>query len=319
MSLSSLIVKNREFYGASHQRIKDNIKLFNSVTKGALRLSYAGDKNQGDWSRETNFTTLGMVRSRNPYVDTAIANVTPAMGESNDVKVARGTNEFRWNSSDYKWSGASEATMRMVYGEQLGEQTVKDMVQVAVGTLVIAMAAQASIYTDTVAIPTWPNLTPIDAKRGDAADDIVCRIMHSKSYFDLIVGNTTNTQNLFDFGGVKVAYDALGKPIIVTDVAPLKVAGAPDKYYILGLTAGAANIELNDDYIDNEVKINGFENIQSSFQAEWSFNLNLMNFKWDMANGGHAPNSAALLTAGNWDPIFTGDPKQFPGVIGRFN
>ena len=94
----------------------------------------------------------------------------------------------------------------------------------------------------------------------------------------------------------------------------LALAVAGPKYVALGLVAGAAIVERNDDFMQNIETSNGGENIRRNYQAEWSYNLGLKGFTWDKANGGKAPNNAALALGTNWDKNVTSN-KDLPGVV----
>jgi len=100
----------------------------------------------------------------------------------------------------------------------------------------------------------------------------------------------------------------------VSDVPALVTAGTPNIYNTLGLVPGGIVVDQNNDFTDNLQTSNGDENIQRTYQAEWSYNLGIKGFTWDKTNGGHAPNDAALATSTNWDKIAT-STKDLAGVL----
>lgn len=327
MPLNNLVVFNKEIYKAAFYGVVENINLFNEATDGCIMLSHAGAENLGDYVRHTYYNTLDLVRSRNAYATTSIANVTPSMGVASNVKIGRGTKELLWDRSDFKWIQQDDSVMRRVIGEMLAEQIVRNMLQTGIGAAVAAMSAQSSIRNLVDQTPSWSNLWDTAIKRGDKFDDIKVWVMHSLTYSALYKSNLANQQQLFNYSSVKVMQTPDGKKIVITDIPALYVPpvppdgedpGSPAKYWALGLCPGAINVEMNNDYQDNETSLNGYEQIRRSWQAEWSIQLSLPNFTWDESNGGHSPSDAALFTSSNWDPINNTSPKYYRGVIGRF-
>lgn len=148
---------------------------------------------------------------------------------------------------------------------------------------------------------------------GDAYQEIVAWVMHSKPLFDIYGQNLQNTANLFEFGNVAIRQDAFGRVFVIADT-PSLVAANPTRYRTLGLTAGAIQIHQQDDFTDNISTLNGDENIKRTYQAEWSYELGVKGFAWDKVNGNKAPNDAALAVATNWDRFATSH-KDLAGVM----
>jgi hypothetical protein len=88
-------------------------------------------------------------------------------------------------------------------------------------------------------------------------------------------------------------------------------------YNSIGITPAAVVIERNNDFEDNIQTSNGKENINRTYQAEWSYNVGVRGFAWDKTNGGKAPTDAALATATNWDRLGGGysNAKTLGAVI----
>jgi len=155
-------------------------------------------------------------------------------------------------------------------------------------------------------------------KMGDASDNLVAWIAHSKSVKQYEKNNAANTVQLFSFGNVNVKSDTDGRPFIISDIASLFTAGSPDIAYVLGLVPGAIEITLNNDMRTTIVDTIGIANPTKKQQSTWSWNLKLKGFTWDRSNGQEAPTNAALLTGSNWDKIAS-DIKDLAGVLIKTN
>ena len=58
----------------------------------------------------------------------------------------------------------------------------------------------------------------------------------------------------------------------------------------------------------------GGENIKTTYQAEWTYNVGLKGYAWDIAAGGKSPTDVALGTSTNWDKVATSN-KDTAGVL----
>lgn len=320
MALSNLKVYSEYAYSMRTELLNDVIALFNGATKGGIRLSNGA--NQGDYSRSTFWKKGTTTRRRNAYATTAIGTTGLQMGEQVGVKVAAGTPEFRYTVADMLWIQQNAKAEARAFGEQLAKDAFADMLRVGIGSMCAATANQPEVYNNVSAavapadLVTYANLVDTVAKLGDANGRIKAWVMNSKPFFDLLKTNLTNSSQLFNWENVVVIQDPQGRPLIVTDLSPLVITGAPNNYYTLGLTDGAIQVEQNNDYHANEVEVNGSEQIVTSFQAEWSFNAQLEGYSWDTVSGGPSPTDAALFTAANWDRIAT-DKKDLGAVLLR--
>lgn len=319
MALSDLVIYDETLYSWRVELLNENINLFNSQSAGGITLGQGN--NIGDYSTKTFIPRIQTVRRRNAHSEAAIAKVKLGMEEETSVKVAAGTFEFEYVKGDLQWIGANQQALAIAHAKMMSEDIFKDMLNVGINAFIAATAGQASLYTDKSAAVdgtqyvTWPNLLTMVAKLGDAGSRIKCWVMHSKTALDLLAQNYANSTSLFSYGTVNILRDIQGRPIIISDAVPF-VAGTPNDYYTLGLTEGAIVIEENGDWASNEVSKNGFEQIITSYQAQWSYQLGLKGYSWDRANGGPSPTNAALFTGSNWDKVYASD-KDMAGVLLR--
>lgn len=146
------------------------------------------------------------------------------------------------------------------------------------------------------------------AKMGDMSSRIVCWVMHSKAFFDLVKNQVLDkVTGISDFALYAAAPVTLNKPVLVTDSAGLTAtigsgSSAYQEYYTLGLVEGAC-VVTNSELERMIVRpITGGENIVLHMQGEGAHNIEVKGAKWDVANGGLNPTETALGTKTNWDP-----------------
>jgi hypothetical protein len=313
MSLANLKVFNQYAYTTFLELLSYNVQLFNQATRGGLVLR-AGN-NQGDFSDVALYSRIpGLIRRRDAYGSGDVAAKQLAMLQSTSVKVAAGTPPVDITPHYWQWIMKSPDEAGVVLGKQMAEDTLADMVAVAIKSFLAALTNVGATHVSdgTAGTNTLQKLLTASALYGDRAQDIVCWVTHSKPMFDMYGAALTNTAQLFTFGTVQIRQDGFGRPFIVTDQPDLVYDTS--KYHTLGLTPGASLIEQNPDYLENTETKNGKDNIERTWQAQWSYNVGLKGFAWDKVSGGHSPSNAALATGSNWDRFATAD-KDLAGVI----
>lgn len=309
MALSDLAVFSEQLWTTVTEILDQEVDLFNQATMGTIVLT--SRPIPGDYSERAFFQYVsGLVRRRNPYGTGSIGTKTLKQVIETVVKVAAGTPVLDFDRAAFNWLRQNPAKAAAVWSRQLAPQVMADQLNVAIISLKAAMSGVGSDVVKDVTSGTdkkasYANLIDTAALFGDRHGDIRCWIMHSTPWFDQIKNNLTNSNALFSYGTIAVTADPLGKPMIVNDNPALVTAGSPATYWTLGLTEGAAVVENNNDFFANEQIRNGDENIQVTYQAEWSFNVGLKGFTWDKATGGKAPSNASLGTSANWDQIAT--------------
>jgi hypothetical protein len=315
MALSDLEVFQEYSYSAMTEVLAQQVDLFNGATNGGIRLQAGA--HQGDYSDRAMWQKIsGLVRRRNAYGSGAVTEKNLVHILDTSVKVGAGTAPVRIDPGMFQWIQRSPEEAGAVIGQQMAKDALADMLNVAIGSYAAAIAAQAALYNDQGgSTATLGLLNSTRALLGDAAEQHVCWIMHSKSLFDIYGTALANAQNLFEFGNVRVVHDGFGRPLVVTDSANLILtAPTPDEYYILGPVAGGITVDQNNDFLANVETKNGDENIIRTYQAQWSYQLALKGFAWDKTNGGPSPTTAALVTGTNWDKYVTSH-KDCAGVL----
>lgn len=314
MALSDLAVF-QEYAQTTMSEMQDqNIDGFNAAVRGGLILTSGA--HEGDFSTTAMWAKIsGLVRRRNAYGSGAQSLKTLNQLVQTSVKVAAGTPPIEINPGMLKWIQKSPEEAGVVIGRQMAEDSVQDMLNVAILVYVTSMAGiTTNVYDGTAGNASLESLNSGAAKFGDRSQDLVCWLMHSKSAFDIYGQALANANRLFEFGTVQVITDGFGRPIVMTDSPNLITSGTPDTYHTLGLSAGAVVIEQGNEFTDNIETKNGDENILRTYQAEWAYQVGMKGITWDTASGGKSPNDAALGTAANWD-VFATSHKDLPGVL----
>lgn len=314
MALSDLSVFSEFAYTTMTEVLMQQIDLFNGASNGCIQLT-AGS-HMGDYSDEVFFKKIsGIVKRRNAYGSGAQTPKVLQQAIDTMVKVAAGTVPVDLAPGQFKWIQMNPEAAGAALGQQIAVDTMADYLNTAVSAAAAALNGQAALVFDgTAGTMTHLALNSAASKFGDRATDIQAWVMHSKPMFDLFALGLTNSQQLFKYGTVSIVTDAFGRPFIITDAPGLTYVSTGTKYRTLGLVSGAITAIQNDDFTDNFQTVNGDENIQRTYQSEWTYQLGLKGFTWDKTNGGKSPNDAALFTATNWDKIVT-DNKQMGGVV----
>lgn len=318
MSLTTLQVYSKSLYQMFTERQDQAINAFNGASGGCVRLIPM--QVQGDFLTTAHYGLIpDIVRRRNPYANGAIPQRELKMLEDIAVKVAAGTQEMRIDPSQWRWIQQNPAVAGATIGAQLADQSMKDMLNTALGCAVAAYSGQPDIVLDVStetdaakARASFANLALAAGKMGDRSGSIRAWIMHSTPRTNMLVNNLQNGEHLFTFDTVNVYRDSEGRTFIITDAPPL--TDADGVFHLLGLKPGAITVGRNDDWDETTVDKTGQENIVRTYQAEWSYNLSLDGYAWDKVSGGKAPTDAALFNSANWDR-YTTSHKDLGGVL----
>lgn len=252
----------------------------------------------------------------------AATPVTVSQGENVDVRLSRKIGPVDVTFDTLRKTGVTPDTFSMWLGGQIAEARMQQMLNDALRSA-FAAANKAATLHDQYALTTKTLKRSVLAagmkKMGDHRDDIVAWVCHSKPYGDLV-----DEANLATAGAESIitgvalygaAPPSLGRPIFVTDAAPLFLDQTVDAYYTLGLTAGAIRIRVDGQLSAPIVEtVTGLENLVLRIQGEADWFLGIKGYAWDTANGGANPLDAALGTTGNWDLAAT-DVKNASGIV----
>lgn len=303
---------NQHTYTVMTEAIAQEVDVFNKQSNGAVQL--VAKPFSGDFDITASFKLIGdLVRHRD------VNNGANAIGQKRlthlknvGVKIAAGTDEVVWENAQYQWILQNPELAAIKIGEQLAKGQIANMLNSGVKAAVAALKGNANVTLDksTEAI-SYPLLTKASGLFGDKASALVAWVMHSGALTNLQVNALANNERLFSFDNVVVFRDPFGRLLVITDSGDL-VDG--EKYHVLGLTEGGVVIANQDDFDAITTQATGKENIQRTYQAEWSYGVSVKGYAWKIADGGSNPNAATLATPTNWEKVATSD-KDTAGVL----
>lgn len=338
MGLKTAFRINNPFtYAGYTEMLTQFSNAFNEQSGGCLRLT--SESKRGDVDEHTFFQNIsGLVARRDPTADTGVADKNIGMASINEVKlnrrvgpVAQAYDSFRKIGSpvgvpgDNQSSGIDE--LDFIVGQQTAKGVQVEMINSGLLALVTALSQVAALNFDNGTATAADTLVSLNlvkglAKMGDAAaNKIGLWVMHSKPYYDLIGSQiTSNLDNTTGFVLASASPVTLNRPVLVIDSPSLVVTdgvGAGiDEYRTLGLGTGALEMIDSEDMMLVTQLITGNENLGVRIQGEYAYNVGVLGFDWDVANGGLNPNATALGTATNWDQKYA-DRKDLGGIVIR--
>lgn len=320
---SDMVIYQEEFQTGLVERVTQFLSAFNEQSRGAIRMVPRALK--GHYSKAAFFKDVAGLVTRRDITSTAgVTALAMTQDEVISVKLNRKIGPVAQTLDALKKAGLTEADASRVFGQMAGERKMKDMLNSALLAVETAIAGQGATLTSDITalvapanLATTAGLRTALAKFGDASQDVVCWVGHSKPHFDIIgalmAQNVTGLTDIVTIQGAVPAY--LGRPVVVTD-SPALVdlnGSAADSYNTLGLTANAVVVEESEDETYFTDIVGGAENLYRIFQSEYAYNVTVRGFKWDIANGGVNPADGALGTTTNWDKV-AHDDRLLAGV-----
>jgi thiamine pyrophosphokinase len=298
-----------------HTRINEllaqNGQAFNEASAGAIRMTTRSIT--GNYEYASFFSSIGAglasrrdVTSTSSQTDTAMTQAERVSVKCNRklIPIAQTRDAFR------KIFGAYDQTeFSGLMAEQYANAMQLEMLNTSLAAVAAALkqvAGNASYVVEASlgAISTNTLFTGL-AAMGDRADRIVCWVMHSKPYYDLVKSQAAaNITGVSNFNVATATPITCNRPVVITDSASLiSNPTSPDvnNYYTLGLTADAVLVENSEEQEIVLQDVTGLENLVIRIQGEYAYNLSIKGFTWDVGNGGANPTSVALATGSNWD------------------
>lgn len=316
MSQAAMINFNKFFMPAIIESLQQRINLFNAASAGTIALTTANFT--GDFEQESFWGSVAAaVRRVDRYAANGAAPVTDmTQKKRSKVKIAGGFGPVLFEPAQLSWLLKPTAEAIEMISRNMAEALLQDQLNTAIAALVAAISANAAAVNDVSATAGLSQiaLNNAHAKFGDQSQRILADVMTGAAYHNLIGKNLANAPALlFTAGNVRVT-EILGKVSVITDAPALYLAGSPNKYKVLSLVAGAAEVIDGGDMITNIQTTNGKERIETTLQADYTFGLGLLGYTWDEANGGKSPTNAEIATGTNWD-VTAATLKETAGVI----
>ena len=299
-------VYDTEIYTTTIELLGQKLEAFNAASGGAIVLNTNAWR--GNYTKEAFFQSIAGAQRR---VDrnAAIGAATPtqlSQGEFAGVKVAGGFGPITFEPAQLTYLQENPETAIMAISEGFSDALLADQLNTAVGAAVAAVENIAALVNDVSASAglSQQALNGGHYKFGDMSGMIIADIMHSSGSESLIDKALANGERLFESSNVTVV-SILGKIMVVSDIPALFVAGTPNKTKVLSVTAGGVIVSNSSDIVANMDTTNGQTRIETTWQADYTFGLQLKGYAWDVTNGGSSPLDAELFTGTNWDIAVT--------------
>ena len=272
---------------------------------------------QGSFSKESFFASIATAQRR---VDRFAANgaassTSLSQSEIVGVKVAGGFGPILFEESQMTYLQKSPEVAIMAIAEGFADALLADQLNTAIMSGVAAVENIAALVNDVSATVGLSQvaLNGANAKFGDSSMMLRASFMTGAAYHKLVGEALANSNRLFEATNVTVV-DILGKIAVVSDIPALYEAGTPNKTKVLTVVPEGIKVSDNSDLITNLDRANGKNRIETTWQADYTFNIDLKGYAWDTVNGGKSPSDAELATGSNWDKAVT-DNKHTLGVL----
>jgi hypothetical protein len=314
-------INEDHFYGGLFEAMEQDIEGLAAGSRGAIVIN--DDRIKGDYGYDSFFTSISSLVERR-VVDTVSAGTATQALEKEyvSVKVNRRA-QVEWSLDAFKKKQLDPMGFSFVLGREFQRRKMQEMVNLGLTAAATALESQTALTKDVTGestkTVTHTYINDAFAKRGDKANEIVAVAIHSKPYYNLI-GQALSDKVPANIGGGAIMEGSVpifGRSALVSDSSGLTDANGSltDTYNTLGLVPGALIISQSEpETIVGADLVTGLHNLVYRFQAEWSYNIAVKGFQWDVANGGANPLDSAVATTTNWDQIDTSD-KTLAGVL----
>jgi hypothetical protein len=279
---------------------------FNAASRNSLRM--VTKRLPGAYEQASFFQNITSLVTRRDVTSVAAAtDLALTQEEFISVKCNRKIGPVAQTLDAFRKKGlaAGEGSLSFLIGSQVAKAVAVDQLNSGISAAAAALAAQATNFHDgSAGTVTNAMLVTALSKMGDSADRVVCWIMHSKVYYDLVKQQIAD--NIFGISNMVVAQASpvtMNRPVLVTDSLDLFTDATPDTYITLGLTQDAVRLEDSEEESLETQIVTGLENLVVRLQGEFAYNLHVKGFKWDTTNGGENPAAAAVATGSNWDKV----------------
>jgi len=319
MSLSDMKVYQDEIQTTTIELLGQKVDDFVTASGGAFQINM--DAWRGDFSSQAFFNQIaGAMRDVDRYAaNGAQASTALTQGEVGGVKVAGGFGPVLFEESQMTYLQQSPEAAILAISTGFANALLAKHINQGLAAGVAATENQAALVNDVSALTGGAGalnqavLNGSHAKFGDMSGMLITDFMTGAAYHKLIEKGLANGERLFEAGNVTVQ-SILGKRIVVTDSPALYVAGSPNKFKVLSLSAGGIIVDNTGDLITNLERSNGKERIETTWQADFTYGVRCKGYKWDETNGGKSPTSAELATGTNWD-LGVADLKHTAGTL----
>ncbi|MFC0225677.1 major capsid protein [Serratia aquatilis] len=303
---NDLIIYNDLAQTAYLERRQDNLEIFNASSNGAIVLD--NELIEGDFRKRAFYQLAGSIEHRDVNSTEKVSSKKIGAGESVGVKAPWKYGPYQTTEEAFKRRGRDVSEFSEVVGADVADATLEGFIKYAIQALTAAIGANTDmVVTASIATDGKKTLTKGMRKYGDKFGRISLFVMHSASYFDIVDEAITN--KIYEEAGV-VVYGGLpgtlGKPVLVTDTAPIDV--------ILGLLPNAIAITESQAPGFRSFEVNDEENLAIGYRAEGTVNIDMLGYSWVESKGGANPDLTKIGTPANWKKHATSN-KVTAGVM----
>ena len=211
MVLGDFQVFNDYAYSAFAVTLQQNINLFNHATRGAITLdtmAVACDKHQN-----AAFENLiSLVGNRNPASTAAASEHALKELLNIDIKVGWVTPNISYTHTSFHWTNRDPMEACRLFVEDLAAGAMQYMLNSVLYSAVASMVDSDVNYDDTAGVASLPSLIKGASKFGYRQSAIVALVMHFKSQTEMWSDAVGNSNELFDFGTIRVVSNGHSRP-----------------------------------------------------------------------------------------------------------
>lgn len=301
---SDFVLQDAQYQLGKYEALARTINAFNAASAFGIRL--VQNDLIGQYEKEAFFETISGLISRRDLTSVADAtDLAMTQGEEIGVKLERLIGPVTQTINSFKKIGMDAPQMSLIVGRMVAQAKALNFLDSSLIATQAALAKQADTIYDgsTEGTPTMTHAHLVNglAKLGDAAQRVVCWVMHSKSYFDLmkqsLADNIAGVANLTVRAG---SVETLGLPVVVTDSLALFNDNAPDTntYNTLGLVRDGLVVTESEEETIAADMVTGKQQLVFRIQGEYAFNARVKGFAFSTASAN--PADADLGNSANW-------------------
>lgn len=309
---SDFSLYNEYINGNFFELYAQNVDVLGAKSNGAIVMSTEALK--GAYDFQTFFDQQTAVARRDPTSTSALTPNNITDSERVRVKLHR-YQAVSMTRSQWLMIGKEPAQFASIYAAQFANAMLLEQVNTGLAACNAALSSISALLHDG-SDSTLATADLVDglSKFGDNAPNIVCWVMHSKPYHDLVKAQITEAATTVSSFSVQTGTPTtLGRPVVVTDSTSLVVSATGTRYITLGLTRSAIElVETATPYTALQERV-GYDNLLLWAQTEYAYNLGVKGFTYDYADGGANPTAGDVATAAHWDKV-VGDNKFTAGV-----
>jgi hypothetical protein len=315
---SDFVIYHEQYYSGTHEALGRYTEAFNAASQNCMQLVpkfLAGDYEYSSFLlRPSNLVT----RRSSGVGDATIIGMS--MEDMISVKLNRKIGPLDQTMDSWKKIGKDFEEMSFHLGQMIAEDKMVDFLDYALYAAEAALSGQSdNTYDATGQSTTTMTATHLNSGlnlMGDMARNVKVWVMHSKVWRNLIAQAISD--KIYNEAGT-VVYGGdpgtLNRPVIVTDSSALQLGAESTSttYQTLGLVEGGVVVTESEEETLIYDEVTGKENMQYRVQGEYTYNIMLKGFAWDVSNGGANPTLSTLKTATNWDKVYS-NKKNLCGI-----